>query len=147
MEGAQGPTEAVRQLFGYYLGEGPTREKMEAFLGNLVHDASLLTPELIEQRFLLSNDPEIISNPPLALPPGGPGKELFISLDPRLATLKTRTLFVWGLQDQCNPIEGLKPFNAMPNADYMLLAGCGHWPHWEHSTRFNLLVKDFVQNG
>ena len=146
VEGVVGPTDAVKQLFAYYLGEGPSLEKIHLFLTNLVHNQSLLTPELIEQRFLSSNDPEIRANPPLTLPPGGPGKEFFISLDPRLATLQTPTLFVWGLQDKCNLVEGLAPFKVMPNADYMLMANCGHWPHWEHPERFNELAVSFLQS-
>lgn len=146
VDGATAPTEAVRQLFAYYEGEGPSRAKMAAFLQHLVHDRSLLTPELVEQRFLSSIDPEIVASPPLSLPPGGPGKELFISLDPRLASLRTRSLFVWGLQDACNPVDGLAPFKAMPDADFLLLANCGHWPHWEHPAAFNSLAERFLQS-
>jgi 4,5:9,10-diseco-3-hydroxy-5,9,17-trioxoandrosta-1(10),2-diene-4-oate hydrolase len=143
--GAKGPTEGIRQLLTYYLGDGPSLEKLQAFIQNLVHDQSLLTPELIRQRFEASNDPEIRANPPLVPPPGGPGKETFISLDPRLATLAHRTLFVWGLQDKVNPVAGLEPFRVMPNADYMLLTNCGHWAQWEHAERFNDLVLSFLR--
>ena len=140
-----GPTEGIKQLLTYYLGDGPSLEKLQAFIQNLVHDQSLLTPELIRQRFDASNDPDIRANPPLVPPPGGPGKETFISLDPRLATLAHRTLFVWGLQDKVNPVAGLEPFRVMPNADYMLLADCGHWAQWEHPERFNDLVLSFLR--
>ncbi len=142
--GATGPTEGIRQLLTYYLDEGPTLEKLQAFIGNLVYDTSLLTPELIRQRFEDSNDPEIRANPPLVPPPGGPGQETFISLDPRLATLPHRALFIWGLQDKVNPVDGLEPFKAMPNADYLLLSRCGHWAQWEHPQRFNDVVASFL---
>ena len=46
--GATGPTEGIRQLQNYYLGEGPTLEKLSAFIGNLVYDSTLITPEQIE---------------------------------------------------------------------------------------------------
>lgn len=142
--GSQGPTEGIRQLLGYYLGEGPTLQKLQAFIGNLVHDPSLLTPELIRQRFEASNDPEIRANPPLLPPPGGPGPETFISLDERLASLPHRTLFVWGLQDKVNPVAGLEAFKAIPNADFLLLSRCGHWAQWEHPRRFNEVVTRFL---
>lgn len=144
--GATGPTEGIKQLLTYYLGDGPSLDKLQAFIGNLVHDARLLTPELIRQRFEASNDPEIRANPPLVLQPGGPGKETFISLDPRLATLPHRALFVWGLQDKVNPVGGMEPFRAMPNADFVLLTHCGHWAQWEHPERFNDLVLSFLRN-
>ena len=142
--GAQGPTEGIRQLLTYYLGEGPTPQKLEAFLQHLVHDRSVLTPELIRLRFEASNDPAICANPPLLPPPGGPGPETFISLDPRLAGLRHRSLFVWGLQDEVNPVAGLEPFKVMPNADYLLLSRCGHWAQWEHARRFNDVVLSFL---
>src|SRR5690606_40895742 len=34
--GATGPTEGIKQLLTYYLGEGPSLEKLQAFIGNLV---------------------------------------------------------------------------------------------------------------
>ena len=144
--GATGPTEGIKQLLTYYLGDGPSLEKLQAFIGNLVHDTSLLTPELIRLRFDASNDPEICANPPLVPTPGGPGKETFISLDPRLATLQHRALFIWGLQDKVNPVAGLEPFKVMPNADYLLLTNCGHWAQWEHPQRFNDVVTSFLRH-
>jgi len=143
--GATGPTEGIKQLLTYYLGDGPSLDKLQAFIKNLVHDQSLLTPELVRQRFEASNDPEIRANPPLLPPPVGPGKETFISLDPRLATLPHRTLFVWGLQDQVNPVAGIEPFRVMPHADYLLLDACGHWAQWEHPERFNDAVLSFLK--
>ena len=144
--GAAGPTEGIRQLLGYYLGDGPSQEKLGAFLGNLVYDQSLLTPDLIRTRFEASNDPEIRANPPLTPLPGGPGKETFISLDPRLALLSHRALFLWGLQDKVNPAAGMEPFLAMPNADFMLLSRCGHWAQWEQAERFNEIVLSFLRH-
>jgi len=144
--GATGPTQGIRQLLGYYLGDGPSLEKLQAFIGHLVYDPSLLTAELIRQRFEASNDPEICANPPLVPVPDGPGKETFISLDPRLASLPHHTLFIWGLQDKVNPVAGLEPFKVMPNADYLLLSRCGHWAQWEHPDRFNDVVSSFLRH-
>lgn len=144
--GAKGPTEGIQQLLTYYLGDGPSIEKLEAFVQHLVYDRSLITPELLKSRFDASTDPEICENPPLLPSLGGPGKETYISLDPRLATLQNRTMFIWGLQDKVNVIEGLEPFRVMPNADFVLLTHCGHWAQWEHPNRFNDMVLSFLQN-
>lgn len=142
--GATGPTEGIKQLLTYYLGEGPTPEKLQQFLANLVYDTSLLTPEIVAQRFEASNDPEIRANPPLTPPPGGPGKETLISLDPRLATSPHRALFIWGREDKVNLAAGMEAFTKMPNADFVLLTHCGHWAQWEHPDRFNDLVLSFL---
>lgn len=144
--GATGPTEGIRQLQGYYLGEGPTLEKLTAFIGNLVYDSTLITPDLIRQRFEASNDPEIRANPPIVPRAGGPGIETFISRDPRLAQVRNRAMFIWGLQDKVNPAAAIDSFKTLPNADYVLLNRCGHWAQWEHPARFNDLVLSFLRN-
>jgi 4,5:9,10-diseco-3-hydroxy-5,9,17-trioxoandrosta-1(10),2-diene-4-oate hydrolase len=142
--GATGPTEGIVQLLTYYLGDGPSRDKLRAFLKNLVHDQDALTDDLLEQRFAASNDPEIIANPPLVPAPGGPSSAMFISTDPRLATLDHDALFVWGLQDRVNPWRGMDGFAAMAHADFVLFNQCGHWAQWEQSHKFNDLVLGFL---
>ncbi len=144
--GATGPTQGILQLQNYYQGEGPTLEKLSAFIENLVFDQSLITPALIQQRFEASADPDICANPPIVPRPGGPGKETFISRDPRLAELPHRTLFIWGLQDKVNPAAAMESFKQVPHADFMLLNHCGHWAQWEHPKRFNDLVLSFLGN-
>jgi 4,5:9,10-diseco-3-hydroxy-5,9,17-trioxoandrosta-1(10),2-diene-4-oate hydrolase len=145
--GAKGPTEGIKQLLTYYLGDGPSLEKLRTFVQNLVYDQKLITPALLQQRFDASNDLEIRGNPPLVMVPGtAPGKETFISLDPRLAALPHSTLLVWGIQDQVNLLAGMEPFKVIPNADYLLLTHCGHWAQWEHPERFNDAVLSFLRN-
>lgn len=122
------------------------REKIKAFLGNLVHDTSVITPERIEARFDASNNPEISANPPLRLPPGGPPpKEAHLSNDPRLATLSHRCLLIWGQQDKVNLPAGVASFSAVPDQDVVLFAHTGHWAQWEQADKFNELVLWFLQ--
>jgi len=140
-----GPTEGIIQLLTYYLGEGPTREKLRAFLGNLVYDTSVITPELVEQRFAASTDPEIMANPPLRLPPGGPPpKESYLSNDPRLKSLPHRCLLIWGREDRVNVPQGADSFGVVPNQDTVILSGVGHWAQWEDAPKFNELVIWFL---
>ncbi len=139
-----GPTPGILQLLTYYLGEGPTREKLKAFLLNLVHDTSVVTDALVEERFAASNDPEITANPPLSLPPGPPPKEAFLSNDPRLKSLAHRSLLIWGQQDRVNLPAGAAAFSGVPNQDVVLLANCGHWAQWEQADKFNDLVVWFL---
>lgn len=145
----QGPTPGIIQLVTYYLGEGPTREKLAAFLQNLVHDTSVLTPEFIEARFQASNHPEIIANPPLVFRPGmpPPPKEAHLTNDPRLKTLPHRCLLTWGIQDQVNLPEGVKAFSVVPDQDVYLFDNTGHWAQWEQAEKFNELVLWFLQRA
>jgi 4,5:9,10-diseco-3-hydroxy-5,9,17-trioxoandrosta-1(10),2-diene-4-oate hydrolase len=142
-----GPTPGIIQLVTYYLGGQPTREKLRAFLGNLVYDTSTITEEFIETRFIASNDPEIIANPPLIFRPGSPPppKEAHLTNDPRLAELPHRSLLVWGQQDKVNLPEGIKSFSVVPNQDVVLLGNTGHWAQWEQAVKFNQLVSWFLR--
>lgn len=141
----QGPTPGIIQLMTYYMGEGPTKEKLAAFLQNLIYDSSVLSPTMLEERFAASNDPEIAANPPLRPPPGGPPpKEFYLSEDPRLKELPHRALLVWGQNDKVNLPEGVKSFSVVPNQDVVLFSKCGHWAQWEEADKFNELVLWFL---
>jgi 4,5:9,10-diseco-3-hydroxy-5,9,17-trioxoandrosta-1(10),2-diene-4-oate hydrolase len=142
----KGVSPGILQLYNYYLGEGPTREKLSAFLQNLVHDTSVLTPGLIDERFQASNNPEITANPPLKPHIGGPPpKHFFLSEDPRLKTMAHRNLLIWGQQDRVNIPEGAASFSVVPNQDVVLFGKCGHWAQWEQAEKFNDLVLWFLQ--
>jgi 4,5:9,10-diseco-3-hydroxy-5,9,17-trioxoandrosta-1(10),2-diene-4-oate hydrolase len=138
------PSEGIIQLLTYYLGEGPSREKLKAFLSNLVHDTSVITPALIEERFAASNNPEIAANPPLRLPPGPPPKQSYLSEDPRLKTLPHRCLMIWGQQDKVNVPAGVAAFSVVPDQDVVLFDNTGHWAQWEQAAKFNELVQWFL---
>jgi 4,5:9,10-diseco-3-hydroxy-5,9,17-trioxoandrosta-1(10),2-diene-4-oate hydrolase len=51
------PTEGIKRLGRFAARPGPTREKLEAFLRVMVHDQSLITEELIEDRFAAASAP------------------------------------------------------------------------------------------
>jgi 4,5:9,10-diseco-3-hydroxy-5,9,17-trioxoandrosta-1(10),2-diene-4-oate hydrolase len=142
----QGPTQGIIQLATYYLGGQPTREKLAAFLMNLVYDTSVITDQLIDTRFAASNDPEIIANPPLLFRPGTPPppKDKHLSNDPRLAQLPHRSLLIWGREDKVNLPKGAESFGIVPHQDAVLFGECGHWAQWEHADKFNELVSWFL---
>lgn len=147
IEGNSGPTEGIRQIMGFYLGEGPTREKLAAFLNNLVHDTSVVTDALIDARLAAASDPEIAANPPLRPPPGPPPKAFYLTEDPRLRTLPHRSLLIWGQQDRVNLPVGVQSFSIVPHQDIVMLAQCGHWAQWEQADAFNGLVKWFLHRA
>jgi 4,5:9,10-diseco-3-hydroxy-5,9,17-trioxoandrosta-1(10),2-diene-4-oate hydrolase len=143
----EGMTPGIFQLLTYYTGEGPTRAKLESFLQNLVFDTSVLTPELIDERFAASNNPEITANPPLRIPPGVTGplpREIHLSEDPRIKTLPHKVLLIWGKQDKINLPAGATSFAAVPNQQTVFFDRCGHWAQWEHADKFNTLVTEFL---
>ena len=142
--GSQGPTPGILQLMTYYSGDGPTMEKLHAFIQNLVYDPATITPEMLKARFEASNNPEIMANPPLKRPPAPPPPESYLCNDPRLATMKHRVQFVWGYEDKVNPWEGALTFRAIPDHETVLISKCGHWTQWEQADKFNDIVLSFL---
>lgn len=147
------PTKGLTNLFGYYTGTGPSRDKLEEFLRTyLVYDPETVTPAMIDERFEASIDPDVVAHPPLQRP-SGPGalKTLWrmdFTRDKRLSQLRTRTLVLWGQNDKVNkPAGGLMLVNRMLNADLVMPARTGHWVQWERADLFNRLVADFLDGA
>ncbi len=141
------PTEGLLHLLDYYSGEGPTREKFEQFLRkDLVFDGAALPDALIETRYAASIDPEIVANPPLVRPKDlSDARALDLTLDPRLGSLETPTLVLWGAEDRVNPASGGRSLQErMPNCDLHLFSRTGHWVQWERAGEFNAATIAFL---
>jgi 2-hydroxy-6-oxonona-2,4-dienedioate hydrolase/4,5:9,10-diseco-3-hydroxy-5,9,17-trioxoandrosta-1(10),2-diene-4-oate hydrolase len=143
------PTKGLNTLFGYYGGEGPSREKLATFIREyLVYDGAAVPDELIDLRYEASIQPEVVADPPLRRPsPAAPRTLLRMDFtrDRRLACLRTSTLVIWGADDKVNrPAGGLSLARTMPNCDLYLAARTGHWVQWERADLFNSLALDFL---
>jgi 4,5:9,10-diseco-3-hydroxy-5,9,17-trioxoandrosta-1(10),2-diene-4-oate hydrolase len=142
------PTAGLKRLLGYYAGEGPSIEKLRAFiLGDLVFDASQVPDAVVDERFQASIDPEVVANPPLMGPITDPTKVDFL-LDPRLSECPVPTLVLWGTEDRVNPASGANLLQqAMPHCDQYLFSGTGHWVQWERAAEFNAVATVFLQQA
>lgn len=144
------PTEGLNNLLGYYGGDGPSRAKLEKFIRTfLVYDGASVPDELIELRYQASIDPEVVVNPPLRRPAGLTAPltlwRMDLTRDPRLKTLSTPTLVLWGKDDKVNkPAGGPLLVNTLPNAELVMTSHTGHWMQWERADLFNRLVLEFL---
>ncbi len=141
------PTAGLKSLLGYYGGDGPSREKLAAFIRTyLVYDGAAVPEELIDNRFAASIDPEVVSNPPLRRPAGLRTLwRMDLTRDQRLRRLNTPTLILWGRDDKVNrPSGGPLLSRLMPNAELVMTSRTGHWMQWERADLFNQLVIDFL---
>jgi pimeloyl-ACP methyl ester carboxylesterase len=88
------PTEGLKSLLSYYGGDGPSREKLAAFIRTyLVYDGAAVPDELIELRYQASLDPEVVVDPPLQRPSGLRTLwRMDLTRDKRLATLLNPSL-------------------------------------------------------
>ena len=141
------PTPGLRRLFGYYEGDGPTIEKMRAFIrDDLVYDGRAIPDDVIRTRFESSIDREVVANPPLRRPRGLSAlMRMDLTRDPRLTGLSTPTLVLWGTEDRVNrPNGGRMLQRRMPNCDLHLFSRTGHWVQWERAEEFNAVTTAFL---
>jgi 4,5:9,10-diseco-3-hydroxy-5,9,17-trioxoandrosta-1(10),2-diene-4-oate hydrolase len=141
------PTAGLRSLFGYYEGKGPSLEKLTTFVRDyLVYDGAMVPDALIRERYEASIDPEVVAAPPLRRPKGLPTfRALDFTRDPRLATLETPVLVLWGTDDKVNrPSGGRSLQRRMRNCDLYLFSRTGHWVQWERPEEFNSAVTTFL---
>lgn len=130
------PTEGLRRMATFHGGEGPTLAKLKGVIELLVFDASSITEELMAERLKAAMRPDVINifkRPPLDI-----WRE-------NLASLKHKTLIVWGRDDRVVPLDSsLILLKTMPNAQLHVFPKCGHWAQWEKAAEFNDLVADFL---
>lgn len=141
------PTAGLKSLLSYYGGDGPSLDKLRAFIRTyLVYDGSAVPEALIESRYESSIDPEVLANPPLQRPAGlGALWRMDFTRDRRLGDLKAPTLIIWGRDDKVNKPSGATMLgNRIPNADVLMTANTGHWVQWERADFFNAVTTSFL---
>lgn len=140
---SQWPSEGIKQIMGFYEGEGPTKAKMNAFASLFVYDPAQLTQDLLDLRLEAASDPRIVAQPPMRPGPAGPPEELW--RDRRLTGLTHETLIIWGREDRVLPLDmAFSLVRQIPRARLFVMPQCGHWVQWEHAEEFNHLVSNFL---
>jgi 4,5:9,10-diseco-3-hydroxy-5,9,17-trioxoandrosta-1(10),2-diene-4-oate hydrolase len=146
---APDPTEGIKRLYEFSAPPGPTKEKLEAFLRTMVHDQSLVTDDLVEERFRAASDPEALAAmasmgasfmQPDTFEDGLLWREAY--------KLRHQVLLVWGREDRVNPLDGaFAALKLIPKAQLHVFPRCGHWAQLERFDEFNRLVTDFLTDG
>lgn len=143
---APDPTEGVRNLgkFSYQ----PTRQNLESFLRIMVFDQSLVTEELIDERFEAASAPESLAAAK-AMGKSFSGADFELGMLWRDAyKLRQRVLLIWGREDRVNPLDGaLVALKMIPRAQLHVFGGCGHWAQLEKFEEFNRITADFLTDG
>ena len=146
-----GPSEGIRLLQEFT--EDPTRQRLVDWLNSMVYDQSLVTEELIEERWLLATDPETLASARRMY-----GKRAFAQM---MATMKAAdvpmpwaqmhkvaapTLLTWGRDDRVSPLDmALIPMRTIPNAELHVFPNCGHWAMIEAKEAFESTVSGFLR--
>ncbi|MBI1684112.1 alpha/beta fold hydrolase [Caulobacter hibisci] len=139
------PTKGLQKLLNYYKGDGPSLEKLRAFIDDLVYEPSDIPDTLLRERYEASIDPETVASPPLMRPKGFKLRDVDFTRDPRLAGLNNPVLVLWGQDDRVNrPSGGTSLIRRLPNADLHLFSRTGHWVQWERADTFNAITLAFL---
>lgn len=143
------PTEGIKRLYAFAAPPGPSREKLADFLRTLVFDKSLITDELVEERFRVASNPESLR----AMASMGASFTRPESFEDGMLwreahRLRQRVLLIWGREDRVNPLDGaLVALKLMPRAELHVFGRCGHWAQLERFAEFNRLTMDFLGGG
>lgn len=133
------PVEGVKLIGAYYKDGGPSIEKMRKLLTTLVYDASIVTDEVVRERYEASIDPETVKVHSL---PAGEKQDL----SAEFSRVKAPTLVVWGMDDRAGALDvGLLMTRMIPKAQMHIFGNCGHWAQVEHADEFNELVLSFLK--
>jgi pimeloyl-ACP methyl ester carboxylesterase len=61
--------------------------------------------------------------------------------------IKSRTLVIWGKEDQVIPVRFIVPFITMKNCRVYILENCGHRPHAEKPGLINETINRFIEDN
>ncbi|GAA5112047.1 4,5:9,10-diseco-3-hydroxy-5,9,17-trioxoandrosta-1(10),2-diene-4-oate hydrolase [Haloechinothrix salitolerans] len=142
---APDPTQGVQNLMRF--GAQPSKEALETFLRGMVYDQSLITDELIEERYAAATTPEALAAmAAMGASFAGPDAELGM-LWREAHRLRQRVLLIWGREDRVNPLDGaLVALKQIPRAQLHVFGRCGHWAQLEKFDEFNRLAMDFLSD-
>lgn len=126
----------------------PSREVMRATMDHFPYDASIITDELVEDRYQASLIPgaqeglrKLLAEP---LPEGD--TPLSGMPDSVVAKIVHPTLVLHGREDRVIPVEmGLRLANNIPNSELHMFGQCGHWVQAERYDAFIALTLRHLQ--
>lgn len=144
------PGEGLNLLTAFT--EDPTRERLVAWLHSMVFDQSLVTEELIEERWALATEPETLAASKRMYGAGmlaAAAKAAEASPEPpywaMLHKIRARTLLTWGRDDRVSPVDMmLLPMRTIPEVEVHVFPNCGHWTMIEQKAAWESAVLAFL---
>ncbi|GII64308.1 alpha/beta hydrolase [Sphaerisporangium krabiense] len=144
------PGEGIELLMEFT--DAPTRERLVQWLHSMVYDRSLITEELIEERWALATEPATLASARRMY-----GRAAFtaamaaaaVSDTPpywaMLHKIKAKTLITWGRDDRVSPVDmAILPMRAIPDVELHIFPDCGHWAMIEQKAAWESVVLSFL---
>ncbi len=135
------PLEGIRNIRNYYRNDGPSLSKMRQVLESLVCNTSLITDEIVQERYQASIDPETVE---VFKKPSAEAEDLYFEL----GKVRAKTLLAWGQDDRAGALDvALLMLRLLRDGRLYVFPRCGHWAHVEHRDEFNRIVLQFFQDA
>lgn len=137
------PSEGLKVIQSYYTGDGPSVEKMRAYLEMIMFDKSQVTDELVMERYEASIDPEFMEKAPEGR--GAENQQITEPVWKDADKIKARTLIMWGRNNRVQGYDNaLFLMNRIPNSNVHIFGRTGLWVPWERAQAFNREVTGFL---
>lgn len=124
----------------------PNPERIRSRLEFLMHDKSKVHDDLVEVRRAIYAQPGFAETMEriLCLQEMEIRKRNMFTPEDS-ARIKAPALVLWTSHDPtATPEEGQKIADAIPNAQFVVMNECGHWPQFEDAETFNKIHLDFL---
>ncbi|MFG2961018.1 alpha/beta fold hydrolase [Streptomyces sp. NPDC048291] len=144
------PGEGINLLMDFT--ENPTREALVRWMHSMVYDPSVVTDEMVEERWTQATDPETLAAArrmygrkalaaSMAAAQAGERPPYWAMLH----RITAPTLVTWGRDDRVSPLDmALLPMRTMPRAELHVLPDCGHWVMIEQKEAWESAVLAFL---
>ncbi|WP_168704809.1 alpha/beta fold hydrolase [Gordonia paraffinivorans] len=145
------PSEGIARLSEFV--ENPTRESLVAWLHSMVYDRSLITEELIEERWTQATDPETLASSRAMYGSAALERMSAAMRNPdvtpgwaNLRKLTVPTLITWGRDDRVSPVDmSIIPMRTLVSGEIHIFPNCGHWVMIEQQKAWESVVLAFLQ--
>lgn len=144
------PSEGIELLMDFT--DDPTRERLITWLHSMVYDRSLITDELVEERWRQATEPATLESArrmysraalaaTMRTARGSDSAPYWAQFD----RIEAPTLVTWGRDDRVSPLDmALLPMRDLPNGELHVFPKCGHWAMIEQKDAFENAVLAFL---
>jgi pimeloyl-ACP methyl ester carboxylesterase len=144
------PGEGINLLMDFT--DDPTRARLVAWLHAMVFDRSIVTEEMIEERWARATEPatlasarQMYSRAAFAAGAAAAAKSDRAPYWALLHRIRAKTLVTWGRDDRVSPVDmALLPMRTIPDAELHVFPNCGHWAMIEQKDAWESAVLAFL---
>jgi 2-hydroxy-6-oxonona-2,4-dienedioate hydrolase len=142
------PNEGINLLVEFT--EQLTRERLVSWLRSMVHDPSLITEELIEDRWKRATDPATLEVSRRIYSRAAMQYLAATQFETQpwqhLPKIRCPTLLTWGRDDRVSPLDrAILPMRIIPRCELHTFHDCGHWAMIERKLEFESVTLAFFQ--